>query len=458
MFAEQRSGDLLQRAVVHARAYSTRVFDQRVFPDEAALAGLGAFDEPLPDGPGDGLETIDLLATVGSPATVAQTGGRYFGMVNGGVVPTGLAARLLADTWDQNAVLYATSPVNAKLESVVEGWLRQLLGLPEDTVAGYVSGTSLGTVSGLAAGRYHLLRKAGWEVNRQGLNGAPALRVIAGRHAHGTAIKALALLGFGTDGIEWVEVDEQGRMRLDCLPALDARCIVLLQAGNVNSGAFDPIRAVCERAREAGAWVHVDGAFGLWAAACKRLRHLTDGIELAHSLSLDAHKTLNGPYDCGIVLCRDREALVSALQNSGAYIAYTEHRDGMLYTPEMSRRARAVELWATLRYLGRQGVDELVWGLHQRARQFAAELAQAGFEVLNDVVFNQVVVAAGDDALTRSTMEHIQQSGEAWVGGSQWFDRQVIRVSVCSWATTAVEVTRSVAAFAAALARAREAG
>jgi len=457
MFDDMQTGEILERALRYGREYAAAVCEQRVFPDEEALEGLSAFDETLPDGPSDALAVLEQLHSAGSPGTVAQTGGRYFGLVNGGLVPAALGARVLADTWDQNAVLYATSPVNAKLEEVVERWLCQLLGLPESMVAGYVSGTSMANACGLAAARYRLLDNAGWDVNAQGLGGAPTLRIVASRQAHGTVIKVLALLGFGTDNIEWMDVDEQGRVMPDKLPKLDDRTIVIIQAGNVNSGAFDPIRGICEKVRQAGAWVHVDGAFGLWAGACERLGNLTDGIDLANSLSVDAHKTLNAPYDCGIVLCADREALVASLQNSGAYISYTDNRDGSVYTPEMSRRSRSVDIWATLRYLGRSGLDELVWGLHGRARQFADELAAEGFEVLNDPVFNQVLVACENDTLTNATIRHIQASGEAWVGGSIWFDRAVIRISVCSWATTAEDVTRTVRAFALARADARQA-
>nr|MBX2853394.1 aminotransferase class V-fold PLP-dependent enzyme [Paracoccaceae bacterium] len=274
--------------------------------------------------------------------------------------------------------------------------------------------------------------------------------IVTGRHAHSTVLKAAALLGFGTDNIEWVEVDAQGRLRLDALPPLDNSCILVLQAGNVNSGAFDPIRAACERAGEAGAWVHVDGAFGLWAAACASLSHLTDGLELAQSWSVDGHKTLNTPYDNGISLCADPEAVVKALQNSGAYIMYSEQRDGMLYTPEMSRRARAVDLWATLKYLGRAGIDRMVLSLHEGAVQFAAELGEAGFEVVNEVAFNQVMIRVGDQGRTNALVAAIQQSGEAWVGDSLWFGEPVIRVSVCSWATTPEDVSRAVAAFVTA--------
>jgi len=455
MFEDMNSGRLVDVVTPLVKRYVREVRGQRVFPSEAALRGLGTFDEALPEGVGDGRAVLELLFGAGAPATVAQTGGRYFGLVNGGALPVALAARLIADAWDQNAVLHATSPVNAKLEEVVQRWLRELLGLPEGVVAGFVSGTSLGTLAGLAAARYRLLSRLGWDVNRKGLSGAPRLRIVATRQAHSTVSKALVLLGLGTDCVQWCDVDSQGRLVLESMPALDARTIVVVQAGNVNSGAFDPIAGVCERAREGGAWVHVDGAFGLWAAASPRFAHLTDGVALADSLALDAHKTLNCLYGCGVVLCADEPALAAALRNSGSYIAYTEHRDGGMYTPEMSRRARVVDLWAALRYLGRGGIGELVAGLHERALQFARELAAQGFEVLNEVAFNQVLVACETDSATRATIERLQQSGETWVGGSQWFGRSVIRISVCSWATTPEDVTRSVRAFGLAAQAAR---
>ena len=273
---------------------------------------------------------------------------------------------------------------------------------------------------------------------------------MTGEHAHGTVLKAVALLGFGTSSVERVEVDDQGRILPEALPDLDDRTIVIVQAGNVNSGSFDPIRKVCESANDAGAWVHVDGAFGLWAAACGKLRKLTDGIDLAHSWSVDAHKTLNAPYDCGIALCVDPEAMAKALQNSGAYIMYSERRDGMIYTPEMSRRTRAAELWAALKYLGQAGLDRMVLSFHERAVQFARELEVAGFDVLNEVAFNQVLVRVGGGNATDEFVGDVQESGEAWVGASLWFDEPVVRVSVCSWATSPEDVSRAVAAFAAA--------
>ncbi len=309
---------------------------------------------------------------------MAQTGGRYFGFVNGGVIPVALAARWLSDFWDQNTALYVISPIAAKLEEVAQSWLRELFGLPERTVAGFVSGSSLAIFCALAAARYRVFQNNGWDINKKGFGGAPRVRIVAGRQAHGTVVKAIALLGFGIDSIEWVDVDDQGRIIPSALPELDASTILILQAGNVSSGAFDPFEDICEKANQARAWVHIDGAFGLWAAASRRLQHLTKGMAKADSFSVDGHKTLNAPYDSGIVLCRDKAALTHALHASGSYIAYSENRDGMLYTPEMSRRARAVELWAALKYLGKEGLDELVYGLHRRAVQMARELAAEG--------------------------------------------------------------------------------
>lgn len=451
MFEEMRNKDLFDQVITYAFNYADGVRDRPVFPTEQALENLAEFDRSLPahgEHPGELLSQLDRL---GSPATVSQIGGRYFGFVNGGIIPVGLAAKWLNDMWDQNTPLYVTSPVVAKLEAVVESWLNELLDLPRETAAGFVSGSSMAIFCALAAARFRVLERQGWDVNAQGLLNAPEIRVVAGRHAHGTVGKALALLGLGKNSVEWVDVDEQGRIIPDRIPTLDSTTILILQAGNVNSGAFDNFAEILPRARAAGSWVHVDGAFGLWAAGTSSLNHLTSGMELADSWSVDGHKTLNTPYDSGIILCRDREALVTALQASGAYIQYGDNRDGMLYTPEMSRRARAVELWAVLAYLGRSGIDELVTGLHERARQFADELGELeGFQVLNDVVFNQVIVRCETDELTDRTLAGIQELRECWVGGSMWFGHRVIRISVCSWATTEEDVSRSVRSFARA--------
>jgi len=456
MFRELAAKAIFRQVQEAAHEYLDQVVTRNVFPTETALADLDRFTEELPDPPGDAAAILAQLHRYGAPATVAQTGGRYFGFVNGGVLPVTLAARWLADCWDQNTALYVISPLAAKLEEVCQNWLRQLFGLPAETVAGFVSGSSLAIFCALAAARYRVFQNQGWDVNRRGFEGAPMVRIVAGRQAHGTVAKAIALLGFGVERIEWVDADDQGRIIPAQVPALDRGTILILQAGNVSSGAFDPFEPLCAKAKQAGAWVHIDGAFGLWAATAKGLRHLTRGIEGADSWSVDGHKTLNTPYDNGLVLCRDREALVQALQASGSYIAYGANRDGMLYTPEMSRRARVVELWAALKYLGRSGIEALVLGLHGRAVQFARELAAVNFEVLNDVVFNQVLVSCGDDALTQRTMDLVQQSGECWAGGARWRERAVIRISVCSWATTSADVARAVRAFVAAREKARQ--
>jgi glutamate/tyrosine decarboxylase-like PLP-dependent enzyme len=441
---------LFRQAADHACDYMAGVARQPVFPPPEAVAGLAAFDEALPDGPCDPSAMLALLHQAGSPATATSTGGRYFGFVNGGTLPPALAARWLADAWDQNAAMYVSSPVASRLEAVCERWLAQLLGLPAGCVAGFVGGTSTATTVGLASARQHLLARQGWDVNANGLFGAPPIRVVLGDEAHGTVLKALALLGLGRERVERVPVDRNGRMRAEAMPALDCHTLVIAQAGNVNTGAFDPLEAVCDRAGAAGAWVHVDGAFGLWAAASPRLRHLTAGMDRADSWSVDAHKTLNAPYDCGIVLCRHPEATVAAMQNTGAYIVYSDKRDGMLYTPEMSRRARGVELWATLKALGRSGAAELVEGLCERAAQAARQLREAGFRVLNEVVFNQVLVACDTPEWTQATLQALQASGECWCGGSTWQGQGAIRMSVCSWATTPQDIDRTVAAFVAA--------
>ena len=450
MLAQMGSRELFQPAQAFARAYMMGVRERNVFPTDEALAGLAEFDEPLPDGPEDAVEILRRLQAHGSPATVATTGGRYFGFVVGGALPAATAARWLADAWDQVSALHVISPVASRLEEVCERWIVDLLGLPADTVAGFVSGTSSATLCGLAAGRNVLLERTGWDANQRGLFGAPELRVVMSEQAHATVPKALALLGLGRERVEFVPADDQGRMIPSRMPGLDGRCLVIAQAGNVNSGSFDPLDEIGERARRAGAWLHVDGAFGLWAAASRDKRALTRGIEAADSVSVDAHKTLNAPYDSGVILCRHRDALVSALQATESYILYGERRDGMLYTPEMSRRARAIELWATLKALGRSGVEELVDRLCRHARRFADLLAARGFRVLNDVVFNQVLVACERPELTAATLAGIERSGECWCGGATWRGEPVIRISVCSWATTEADVDRSVEAFARA--------
>lgn len=450
MRAQYTDKEIFNDAQKYAYEYINGAYERNVFPSESALEQLSAFDEDLPIETQNAPELLRLLHEKGSPATSTLSGGRYFGFVNGGTLPIGVAARWLSDVWDQNAGLYIISPIASKLEEVSEKWLIELFGLHEDSVAGFVGGTSTATLSGLAAGRYRILANSNWDVGSKGLFGAPKIRVILSEHAHGTVFKALSLLGLGRDNVERVPVDKQGRIDIEQMPEIDERTIVIAQAGHVSSGSFDPIDEICNRAADVGAWVHIDGAFGLWAAASEHKKQLTKGIEKANSLSVDAHKTLNTPYDCGIILCSDEDALLSSMALSGSYIQVSENRDGMDYTPDMSRRSRVVELWASLKFLGKNGIEELVDGLCDRAVQFGDELAENGFRILNDIVFNQVLVACDTPAETKATLENIQSSGECWCSGAEWNNEPVIRISVCSWATTPEDVKRSVKAFVAA--------
>jgi glutamate/tyrosine decarboxylase-like PLP-dependent enzyme len=447
MFHEMKDKRIFDLAKEYAFEYADASSKRNVFPTTEAIEGLKKFEEDLPRHTGKAEEILEQLHKYGSPATVMETGGRYFGFVIGGTIPASIATSWLSDFWDQNAGMYMTSPVVSKLETVVERWLQELFGFPDSVVSGFVSGTTTAVFCALAAARYRLLKQLGWDVNAKGLFNAPGIRIVTGKHAHGAVLKAISMLGLGKDNIEWVDVDNQGRIIPGQIPVLDANTILILQAGNVNSGSFDPFGEIIDKAVDAKAWIHIDGAFGLWASCSENLRYLTNGIEKASSWSVDGHKTLNTPYDCGIVLCNDKDALLSALHVTGSYLMHTTARDGYSYTPEMSRRARIVELWSAIKYLGQDGIRELVDGLHERSIQFANEIAKAGFHVMNEVVFNQVLVSCENDDITGKTLELIQQSGECWCGSAQWDDRTVIRVSVSSWATTAEDITRSVQTF-----------
>ena len=442
--------DALDQAHAAAKDYLSKIDHRHVFPSRADLAGLSGFDEPLPEQSSSAANIVETLHRLGSPASTAQMGRRYFGFVNGGALPAALAAGQLAGVWDQNAALHKMSPVAAKLEAVCERWIVDLFGLPETTALGLVTGTSMSLACGFVAARNQLLQRQGWDVISQGLFGAPAIRVIVGDAAHGTVWKALSLIGLGRDRVEKIPCDAQGRICPTELPTLDDTCLLILGAGNVNTGAFDDFSQIMPMAQAAKAWVHVDGAFGLWAGASETYRHLTAGSEQANSWSCDAHKTLNTPYDCGLILCREREWLVASMQASGSYIQWADEgaRDSMLYTPDMSRRSRGVELWAALKSLGRHGVDALVTQLCERAKQFASGLQQAGYDILNTVDFNQVAVALDSDQETLAALSYIQESGECWVSGASLQNRNIIRVSVCSHRTTPEDVERSIQAFA----------
>ena len=447
MFAQMQDKTLFQKAENYAFEYLNQAFDRNVFPTEAALKNLSKFEEPMPEKTGDGNEIIDLLHQYGSPATVPYNG-RYFGFVNGNMIPASLAAKNLSIFWDQNAAMQVMSPIVGKLEIIVQSWLVDLFGLPKNTVAGFVSGTSMANLSALLAARYRILINQGWDVTEQGLFGAPKIRIVTHTHIHSSILKAISLAGFGKGNIEMVDCDDQGRIIPSAIPVIDENTILILQAGNVSSGAYDDFATICQVAKAKGAWIHIDGAFGLWAGATKRLKHLTKGFEYANSYAVDGHKTLNTPYDSGIILCQDEEALVSALHTSASYLASTASREGMYYTPEMSKRARVVELWAALKYLGKDGIDEMIYGMHERTKQFAASFKEMkGFTVLNEVVFNQLIIRCETDELTTAVMHKIQKLRACWAGGAVWEGQQVIRISVCSWATTVEDVERSLASF-----------
>jgi glutamate/tyrosine decarboxylase-like PLP-dependent enzyme len=419
-----------------------------VSPTQEMLSGLISFDEPVPESPQDVLETLKLLDTAGSPATMATADGRYFGFVIGGSLPAPLAANVLAAAWDQPAGLFAASPVGTKLEEVALGWLLDLLGLPAKSGGGFVTGATMANFSGLAAARHTLLSQTGWNVEAQGLFGAPPITVVVGDEVHVSLLKGLSLLGFGRERVIRVPVDGQGRMKAQALPAISGPTLVCIQAGNVNTGAFDPAREICQWAHDAGAWVHVDGAFGLWAAVSPEYAHLTAGFSDADSWATDAHKWLNVPYDCGLVFCRDAAALRAALTHiPAAYLVEGSRREPMEYTPEMSRRARGVEVWAALRTLGRSGIAEMISRCCKHAARFAEGLAAAGYEILNEVQLNQVLVSFGDAEKTRNVIEAIQQDGTCWCGGTVWQGRTAMRISVSSWATTEEDVERSLVAM-----------
>ncbi len=443
---QQDTSALLSRATEMATRYGNAAHDRRVSPTESALAALERFHEPFPEAPCDPHEVIEILDKFGSPATVTTTGGRYFGFVIGGTLPAAMAANCLAAVWGQNAALRVMSPVAAELEEIVIRWTCEALGLPPECAGGLVTGATMANFTALAAARYALLAREGWNVVEDGLFDAPPIEVVAGAEIHASALKALNMLGLGRKRIHRVDVDDQGRMRADQLPRLSRNTIVCIQAGNVNTGAFDPAAPICAAAHQQGAWVHVDGAFGLWAAASPMYRHLMIGYEHADSWATDAHKWPNASYDCGLAIVRNGEALRASMGLSAAYLAPGTKREPMHHTPEASRRARGVELWAALKSLGRKGLADLVERTCAHARQFAEGLRAAGFEVLNEVVINQVLVTFGDAQKTQEVIRRVQDEGTCWCSGTVWQGETAMRISVSSWATTTDDVNRSLAA------------
>ena len=439
---------LLESAAERAITYLEGLDDRPVAPSAAAVAGLSALDEPLPERPTPPEEVIRQLDEVCSPATMAMAGPRFFGFVIGGSLPVALAANWLAGAWDQNSALYNVTPATAELERVALRWLLDLFGLPATCGGGFVTGATVANFTALAAARHGVLARAGWDVEADGLIGAPPVTIVVGDEAHPTLFKALGLVGLGRKRVVRVPADAQGRIRAGALPRLSGPTIVCAQAGNLHSGAFDPLPAICDWAHATDAWVHVDGAFGLWAAAVPALAGLTAGVAEADSWAVDFHKWLNVPYDSGIAIVRDANALRAAMAITAEYLPTDSPvRNPSDFTPELSRRARGVEVWAALRALGREGVIDLIERTRRHARRFAEGLTDAGYEVLNEVALNQVTVVFGDAEQTARVVAAIQADGTCYCGPTVWQGQPAVRISVSSWATTDEDVEQSLAAM-----------
>jgi glutamate/tyrosine decarboxylase-like PLP-dependent enzyme len=436
--------DAAKRAIRYLESLDTR----KVAPSQESIEKFAQLNEPLAVSGAPDEVILSVLDQFGSPASMAMAGPRFYGFVIGGSMPVTLAANWLAGAWDQNAVLYNVTPAVAILEQVCLSWLIDLFQLPSGSGGAFVTGATMANFSALAAARHGILARFGWNVEADGLIGAPPLTVIVGEEAHPSMIKALGMLGLGRNRVIRVPVDSQGRMQPGGVPAISGPTIVCLQAGNVNSGAFDPFRTVCEKAHAGGAWVHVDGAFGLWALATPALASLTTGLTQADSWATDAHKWLNVPYDSGLAFVRDPDSLRAAMAVTAEYLpTNTPERNPSDYTPELSRRARGVEIWAALKSLGKQGVADLVERTCRHAHRFAEGLRAAGYSVLNDVVLNQVLVSFGGPETTRRVIADIQSDGTCWCGGTVWQGKTAMRISISNWATTDRDVEKSLEAM-----------
>lgn len=456
--------DLLTRAAGHAADYLESLADRPVGAQADVATMRERLGAALPEGPVAAAEVIDRLVAASDPGIVATAGPRYFGFVVGGTLPVALAADWLTSTWDQNAGLFVLSPALSVCEETAGRWLRELFGLPEGASVGFVTGCQAANFSALAAARHALLERAGWDVEAKGLYGAPEIEVVVGAESHVTIHTALQMLGLGRDRVHRVAVDGQGRMSVDALvatlaPLAGRPTIVCAQAGNINTGACDPFAPIADACAAHGAWLHVDGAFGLWAAASPAQAHLVEGVGRADSWATDAHKWLNVPYDSGLVFCAHPGAHRGALTGHASYLIQTEgaERDPFEWTPEFSRRARGFAVYAALAALGRRGVAELVARCCAHARRFAEALSAApGVAVLNDVVLNQVLVrfappGGGDDAAiddwTRATTRRVQEDGTCWLSGTTWRGQAAMRISVSNWSTAERDVDRSVEAI-----------
>lgn len=436
---------LLVEAAGRAADYLESLDERCVGPVPGAVERLtDALNYPLPEESIKSTDIIAFLDEYGSPSTVASAGGRYFGFVTGGALPATLAANYLAGAWDQNCFSYVSSPAIACFEVAALRWIKEALGFPNSVEGAFVTGATMANFTCLAAARNYLLAGCGWDVDQWGLFGAPNLTVVVGEEAHATLFKTLSMLGLGRGRVTIIPSDSQGRMRPEKLPIITGPTIVCVQAGNVNSGAFDPFEPIIDWAHKGNAWVHVDGAFGIWALVSSEHEHLAQAVLNADSWATDAHKWLNVPYDSGIALVRDPDALTKAMSISGSYLPESNRRDAMHYTPDSSRRARAIEIWVALRSLGRIGLESLVKRNCRQARKFADELGRSGIEILNEVSLNQVVVNFGDEDKTNRVIAAIQETGVCWCGGTIWRGKKAMRLSLSSWITTDDDIERSV--------------
>lgn len=433
---------ILSIAKEYAVKYLEELRDRRVFPNEESLKQLEKLSFPLPDASKDHETVLELLNTIGTPNTVASNGARYFGFVFGGTLLSALAANWIAAAWDQNAVFQISSPISAQLEKVTANWLLELLQLPSQSAVGFVTGTTMANFCAALTARHTINKRNGWDSKIKGINNSPPIRVVVSEEIHASMLRALFFAGFGTDNLIRVPTDDQGRMIAEKMPALDESTLVCAQAGNVNTGAIDPIKDIGILAKEKGAWVHVDGAFGLWARVSPEKYQLAEGCELADSWAIDLHKWLNVPYDSGLIICKDPKILPDALSVSAAYLPDSIEADPYFYTPELSRRARSIETWAALYSLGRNGVIELIERCCTLADLIATNLETAGFQILNKVVLNQVLVSFGNAELTNRVIKKIQDDGTCWCGGTVWKGITAMRISVCSWMTTKDDIER----------------
>jgi glutamate/tyrosine decarboxylase-like PLP-dependent enzyme len=426
----------------YAKKYIDTLNEYSVYPEQEAINKLKVFDTPLQEESVEPGKVLTLLNEFGSGATVRSTGGRYFGFVTGGSLPAALSAKLLASVWDQNTAMSVMSPIASKLETIAGRWLIDLFGLPSESGFGFVTGDTMANFTALASARHQLLKNTGWDVEAKGLFGAPEISVIVGEEVHVSVLKALSMLGLGKDRIVRVQADEQGRMIASKINVDNTPTIICTQAGNVNTGAFDPIKEICSLKKE-NTWIHVDAAFGIWAAVSEEKKYLTKGIECADSWATDAHKWLNIPYDCGVVFVRNRESIFASMSATAAYLQSNTVREPFHYVPEMSRQARAIPVWAALKSLGKKGLSEMIERNCRQAIKFSELLTDAGCIILNEVVLNQVLVSFGDSIRTQKIIELVQHDGVCWCGGTVWQGHTAMRISVSGWNTTDDDIQKS---------------